>query len=300
MKHSAIQGGILVAIGATSYGVLTTFVKLANKAGFTTFELTFSQYLVGAVVLIIVDFLFSKSQKNAPVASFKNIRNLFLAGTTLGLTSLLYYFSVQFISVSIAIVLLMQSVWIGVAIDALVNKTKPGKLKIIAVVIVLIGTVLATNLLFEADQADWRGFGLGFLAAISYSITIFAANDIAIELPAVKRSKWLTLGGLAVVIIISLPFITSTFHPAVLYKWGIILAVFGTVLAPLLLASGMPKVNLGIGAIITALELPVAVLMGHFILGEPVNVYQWTGVVLIFIAVVVMNLRKIIAPKPTH
>jgi hypothetical protein len=36
---------------------------------------------------------------------------LMLAGTSLGGTSLFYYIAVQYINVSIAIVLLMQSVW---------------------------------------------------------------------------------------------------------------------------------------------------------------------------------------------
>lgn len=221
--------------------MLTTFVKLANIAGFTTFELTFSQYFLGAIALVIFDFLISKRQKKTTTPSSKNIRNLVLAGFTLGLTSLIYYFSIQFISVSVAIVLLMQSVWIGVAIDFIINKTKPDKLKIFAVVIVLGGTVLATNLLFKTATLDWRGFVLGFLAAISYSITIFASNRIALELSPVKRSKWMALGGLTVVIIISSPSLISTFHPAVLYRWGLLLAVFGVVLPPLLLTSGMPK-----------------------------------------------------------
>lgn len=292
-KNSAIKGGIFVALGASSYGMLTTFVKLANIAGFTTFEVAFSQYLLGTFGLVILDFIYSKKKKYKLEVSTQNIRNLVLAGSSLGITSLLYYFSIQFISVSVAIILLMQSVWLGVAIDAVINKTKPGKLKIGAVIIVLAGTVLATNLLFEAARADWRGFILGFLASVSYSVTIFATNHIATELPSLKRSKWMMLGGLVIVALISAPFIISTFHPAVLYKWGILLAIFGTILPPLLLNFGMPKVNLGIGAIITALELPVAVLMAYFILGERVNGYQWLGIAMIFVAVVVMNLRKI-------
>lgn len=290
-----------MAFGAASYGMLTTFVKLANQEGFNTFEIVFAQYFLGLLGLVLLDFVVGKNQKQEVVkkASGKNIRNLILAGTSLGMTSFVYYFSVQFISVSIGIVLLMQSVWIGVVLDAIFNKTKPGKLKIMAVVIVLGGTVLATNLLFNEVKADWRGLGLGFLAAISYSITIFASNRTALELPSLTRSKWMAFGALIVVTIISGPFIISNFHPEVLYKWGIILAVFGTVLPPLFLTSGMPKVNLGIGAIITAIELPVAVSMAYFLLDETVNFYQWIGIVLILVAVVVMNLRKVTKTSPT-
>lgn len=293
LKNSVLKGGIFVALGAACYGMLTTFVKLANQEGFTTFEITFTQYVLGFLGLVVLDYVFSRNRKNEKKPSPKNKRNLILAGTTLGLTSLVYYFAVQFISVSIAIILLMQSVWIGVVMDAIVNKTKPSQQKIIAVLIVLGGTVLATNLLFNDVKLDWRGLSLGFLAAISYSITIFASNRIALELPSSTRSKWMGLGALIIVSLISVPFIVSNFHPAVFYKWGIILAILGTVLPPLFLTSGMSRVNLGIGAIITAIELPVAISMAYFLLDERVNFSQWVGILLILIAIVVMNLRKV-------
>lgn len=293
LKNSTLQGGLLVALGAASYGMLTTFVKLANGEGFTTFELSFAQYFIGFLGLVALDFGVKQKQRHKPVSpSKKSIVRLVLAGGALGCTSLLYYFSVQFISVSIGIILLMQSVWIGVVIDAVIHKTKPGKRKLIAVAVVLIGTALATNLFFDDAKLDWRGIALGFLAAVSYSITIFSTNRVALELPTITRSKWMSLGGLLVVTLVSFPFLLQTFHPEVLLKWGVILGLLGTVLPPLLLNAGMPKVNLGVGAIITAIELPVAILMAYTLLGERVNAFQWAGVALILAAVVLMNRKK--------
>ncbi len=295
LKNTALKGGIFVALGAASYGMLTTFVKIANREGFTTFELAFVQYCIGLLGLILIDYLYTqkraKTKRAKPTA--KNIRNLVLAGCSLGVTSLVYYFSIQYISVSVAIVLLMQSVWVGVVLDAVFNKIKPDRLKILAIVIVLGGTVLATNLLEQQIKLDWRGISLGFLAALSYSITIFASNRIALEMPNLSRSKWMAVGGFVVVAAVCLPFVLTEFHPKVILKWGLILAVFGTALPPLCLTAGMPKVNLGIGSIITALELPIAVGMAYFILHEHVDLLQWIGIVLILLAVVMMNLKKL-------
>src|SRR5690625_7340964 len=116
-----------------------------------------------------------------------------LTGVSMGATTFIYYLSVQYISVSIAIVLLMQSVWIGVLIDALINKIKPDLLKIVAVFVVLGGTILATNLLKSEIVLDWRGILLGFMAAISYSITIFANNRVGIVLSTTSRSNYMDL-----------------------------------------------------------------------------------------------------------
>ncbi|TQD40537.1 EamA family transporter [Haloflavibacter putidus] len=300
MKNSALKGGILVAFGASSYGVLTTFVKMSYEEGFTIFEVTFAQVLLGFLGLVLLDFFRKKKPVNQQkTATKKNILHLALAGTSLGLTSTFYYLAVQYISVSIGIVLLMQSVWMGVVADSILNKQRPGKLKILAVFIVIIGTLLATNVLFENITVDLRGIGFGLLAATSYTVTIYTSNSVALHLPSIKRSKWMLLGALTIVSILALPTLIEGIDFSVFYKWGIILALFGTILPPLFLTTGMPKVNVGLGAIITSIELPVAVSMAYFLLGERVNIYQWLGIILILTAIVVMNLKKLKRKKQT-
>ena len=72
-------------------------------------------------------------------------------------TSLFYYLSVQYINVSIAIVLLMQSVWFSVVVESFINKKLPTGRKVLATIIVLVGTVLATNLINMDVKLDIRG-----------------------------------------------------------------------------------------------------------------------------------------------
>lgn len=294
MKNTTFLGGIAVAVGAASYGMLTTFVKLAEKDGVDMYEITLTEYIIGMLGLLVADRLFKRKNKQQiyPPPDLRSIRNLMLAGATMGSTTLLYYLTVQYISVSMAIVLLMQSVWIGVFLDAVFNRIMPGSLKLFAVAVVLLGTALATNIFMSADETDWRGIGLGFLAAVSYSITIFATNKVGLQLATTTRSKYMMLGALILVLIATAPFLIGSFKIRVLYTWGIFFGIFGAVLPPLLLNYGMPKVNLGAGAIITSMELPVAIAMAYFVLSEKINLLQFAGVVLIIIAVVLMNFRE--------
>jgi len=295
LKNTALKGGLFVALGAASYGVLTTFVKLAYEEGFSVYEVTFSQMLLGFLGLFILNFFYKGKKKNAPpVKVTKNhILKLMAAGTSLGLTSTFYYLAVQYVSVSFGIVLLMQSVWMGVVFDAIRSKTKPTFLKILAVLIILAGTVLATNILFDNVKVESLGIIYGLLAAISYTVTIYTSNTVARELPSITRSKWMMLGGLILVSIIMVPSLIESFNLDIFYLWGPVLALFGTILPPLLMTEGMPKINVGLGVIITSIELPVAVLMAYFLLDEVVNVYQWLGILLILVSIVVMNLRKL-------
>lgn len=294
MNNSVLKGSLLVALGASSYGMLTTFVKMAYAEGYTSYEITFSQMLLGLIGLIIINLLFVKSKETkTDVPKKRMILKLMLAGTSLGLTSIFYYLAVQFIPVSIGIVLLMQSVWMGVVLEAVVEKKKPSGNKIFAVVAILAGTALATNLLLDSFSPNWRGIGWGTLAAVSYTVTIYTSNTVSLGLHSLRRSLWMMVGGTLVVCVISFPFLIEQFDPGIFLKWGLILALFGTVLPPILFTAGMPKMNVGLGAIISSVELPVAVLMAYILLNEVVNPYQWIGILIILVAVVLMNLKGI-------
>ena len=54
-NNNVLKGVFLVALGATSYGMLATFVKLAYNENFTTAEVTSSQFILGIVGLLIIN-----------------------------------------------------------------------------------------------------------------------------------------------------------------------------------------------------------------------------------------------------
>ena len=291
-NNNIIKGVFLVGLGATSYGMLATFVKLAYKEGFTTAEVTSSQFIYGIIGILIIN-LFQKKQAKTAVnkATKKNIFQLMLAGTSLGMTSVFYYLCVKYIDVSIAIVMLMQSVWIGVLLEWFLDKKAPSKQKIFAVIIVLFGTLLATNLLNSSVEIEWKGLFFGFLAACSFTTTMFTANKIALGVSSAQRSLYMLLGGAIIVAGFALFTQTTPFNMEIFMKWGIILALFGTIIPPMLMNSGFPHIGLGLGSIVSSLELPVSVMMAYFILNETVIVSQWFGVLLIIFAIVIMNIN---------
>ena len=291
-NNNIIKGVFLVGLGATSYGMLATFVKLAYKEGFTTAEVTSAQFIYGIIGILIIN-LFQKQQAKTSVvkASKKNIFQLMIAGTSLGMTSVFYYLSVSFIDVSIAIVLLMQTVWIGVLLEWFLDKKAPSKQKIIAVVIVLFGTLLATNLLHSTANIDWRGILFGFLAACSFTTTMFTANKVALGISSAQRSLYMLLGGAVIVFTFGIITQVTPFNFEIFAKWGIILALFGTIIPPMLLNAGFPQTGIGLGSIVSSLELPVSVMMAYVLLNEQVLFIQWIGIVLIILAIVIMNIN---------
>jgi len=312
-KKNILKGVLFVGIGASIYGMLATFVKMAYHDGYTTSEVTTSQFVLGLVGLLVLNFIqtiTSKQKLSSP--SGKEIKMLMLAGTSLGCTSLFYYIAVQYIAVSIAIVLLMQSVWFSVVVESFLTKKLPNARKIVSVVIVLLGTVLATNLINMDIELDWHGIFWGLLAAGSYTLTMFTSNTLATHLPVLRKSIVMLSGGSIVIFVFLffaqigpmysdglrsfyLNFTENTehihsFNYPILWTYGFALALFGTIIPPILFNIGFPNAGLGLGSIVSSLELPVSVTMAYVLLGEKVELIQWMGIILILFAIVLMNL----------
>ena len=291
-NSSKLKGVFLIGLGATSYGMLATFVKMAYAEGFTTPEVTIAQFVYGITgILLINAFQKAQNKNQATKAAPKTIAQLMLAGTSLGMTSVFYYLAVKYIPVSIAIVLLMQTVWMGVLFEMLLEKKIPSAQKIISVLVVLLGTALATNIIENQIAFDWRGIVLGLLSAASFTTTMFTANRVGIGVSSAQRSLFMLLGGAVIVFGFAIANQTGDFHFEIFAKWGIVLALFGTIIPPLLFNAGFPLTGIGLGSIVSALELPVSVLMAYFLLNENINTWQWIGIVLIILAIVIMNVN---------
>lgn len=295
-KNSLFKGVALVALGATSYGMLATFVKLAYKDGFSTAEVTSSQFILGIIgVLFINLFQKIKNKNTGTKANSRNILQLMTAGTSMGMTSVFYYLAVKYIPVSIGIVLLMQTVWMGVLLEWFLDKKAPSLQKTIAVFIVIIGTGLAINLFkidFNDTTINWPlGLFWGLLAAGSFTTTMFTANKVALEISSAQRSLYMLLGGAIIVFGFGLYTQTTDFNFDIFAKWGIVLALFGTIIPPMLLNAGFPLSGIGLGSIVSSLELPVSVLMAYFLLKEEILLIQWIGITLIILAIVIMNIQ---------
>lgn len=292
IKNSVLKGVFLVGLGATSYGMLATFVKMAYGEGFTTPEVTTAQFVYGILGLLLINIFQKVKKRNEVVkASKKNIFQLMLAGTSLGMTSVFYYLAIKYIPVSIAIILLMQTVWMGVLFEMILEKKIPSIQKIISVIIVLIGTTLATNLIQSKVDFDWRGIVLGLLSATSFTTTMFTANRVATHVSSAQRSLFMLLGGATIVFGFAIATQNAPFNFEIFMKWGILLALFGTIIPPLLFNAGFPLTGIGLGSIVSALELPVSVMMAYFLLSEKVNTVQWFGILLIILAIIIMNVN---------
>jgi drug/metabolite transporter (DMT)-like permease len=282
------QYALLVFIGGCCYGALSTFVKLAYSAGFTVSEVTGSQFLLGTLMIWMVA-LFSKKKK----LSFSKIGKLLISGIPLGLTGVFYYHSLQTLHASLAIIFLFQFVWIGTFLEWLFYKITPTMGKVVSIGILVIGSILAAGIISEGGgEFTWQGTVWGLLSALTYSTFIFLSSTVEKDTPPVQKSALFTTGGLITVLILFPP--TELLNLPVFMgvaPYGLYLGLLGVALPPLLFSIGMPHIGPGLGTILTASELPVAVILSSLVIAEHVSLSQWLGVALILGGIVVGNVK---------
>ena len=257
---------LIVFLGGCCYGILSTFVKLAYAAGFSVAEVTGAQYLFGTLITWIL-VLFTRKYKVTRVQAIK----LLLSGIPFGLTGIFYYQALQTINASLAIILLFQFVWIGTLFETIIYKKKP--------------TLGGMNL-------SWQGAGWGLLSAFTFATFIFLSGSVGKNTAPLLKSGLLSAGGLFVVFLVFPPVYLVDIPTLIgVAPYGLLLGIFGAVLPPLLYSIGMPQIGPGLGTILTASELPVAVSMSALVLGEHVGMLQWIGVALILGGIAFSNVQ---------
>lgn len=288
------KGVLAVLFGAASFGLLSTFVKKAYAIGFSLGEVTGIQAFLGMVILWSLYFIVGKKSDKVKYPQKTKKWKIILSGFSTGAVSILYYKSVELVPASIAIVLLMQFIWISALLNFFIYRQLPTKRESIGIICVLAATLLATGV-FEANFSDipLLGIGFGLLAATAYAIFILVNGKIGNDHPTILKSALMITGAFIFVFSIFQPFSLFQFdHNFSIYRFGLVLSIFGTVLPPLLYAYGLPKTGISLGSIVSAIELPVAVSLSYFVLKEPVSILQWIGVLLILAFVILINSKK--------
>jgi len=290
-----LKGILLVFFGACSFGILSTFVKLAYHDGYSLGDVTGAQAFFGAVILWVLFFFQSRTSKYK-AQEIKLITpkwKMILAGICTGLVSIFYYQSVKLVPNSVAIILLMQFIWMSILLEFIIYKKKPTGLQFLAILLVLGGTVLASGMLETTiSSLSYKGIGFGLLAAVCYAGFLMLSGRIGNEYPPLQKSALMITGACILIFILFPPaFLFNGALSGTLLKWGLIIAVFGTVIPPLFYAEGVPRIGTALSSILSAAELPVAVMMAGFVLQEQVSFLRWVGVCVILSAMVLPNLK---------
>jgi drug/metabolite transporter (DMT)-like permease len=77
-----------------------------------------------------------------------------------------------------------------------------------------------------------------------------------------------------------------------LLGWGLLLGILGQVVPTIAFNVGIPRIGSTLAAMLGAMELPVAIIAAFLLIGEPVLLVQWLGMILIIAGILLSEKRS--------
>jgi drug/metabolite transporter (DMT)-like permease len=278
----------LVLLAGSSYGIVSTIMKVGYDQGFTVEQATDAQYLVGVVFLWIIALLWPGNRR---IAKSQWWVLVVIALTSAGSTYA-YYLALTHLPASLGIVLLFQFTWMVVLIDILVTKQWPPLQKWLGLAFICSGTVLAVGL-FDQSISRFSMWAVlcGLLSGLGYAITLYVSGyaDPGTN-PAFRSALTATIAAAAIFTVFH-P--TSLLQPGLwhrLWPWALISGLFAQVIPLSLMLIAIPHTGGRMAGVLGSIELPVAVMSAAVFLHEDVSPLRWAGVVMILAGIVVSEL----------
>lgn len=272
---------LLVVIAASSYGVVSTIIKLAMRSGFSVSEAVTSQFFFGFCIAVCIFIVTNRTK-----LSFNGIKILIFAGVFTGLTNILYGRSLNYLPASLAVVLLFQFTWIGMLISCITKRQFPSRMEMISLLILIIGTIPAAGLIdVDVSQIPFQGWLWGLAAALCYSLFLFVNGKATTNMNTSNRLVLVSFFALMMSVAFQSPEViwNGTLFSGGLWMYGLALGLFGMIIPVYLFTIAIPKVGLGMSSILGAIELPIAVMVSVILLSEHVTTLQIVGIVTILL-----------------
>lgn len=281
---------VLVLLGSASYGLLSPFIKMAYAEGYNDIQVSISQITMGTACLWFMMLIRPRMWSNPFRGPWIRLSLVGLFG--LVLTTFFYNSALNVMDASLAIVLLFQFTWMTLLLDVVINRRKPTRYQIVAVILVLCGTVLAVGLKgLDLSSMSMMGVVWGLLSGLTYSGFIFFTGKIETDMHPVLKSAVMLSAALPILYVLHPPQHVFEMNPEKLVLWGILLGVLGQVIPTTTFNYGIPRIGSSLAAILGSMELPVAIISAYLILGEHVAWLQWAGIILILVGIMVSEVR---------
>ncbi|AQU80436.1 EamA family transporter [Planococcus faecalis] len=275
---------LMVVVAASCYGILSTIIKVAMKNGFTAAEAVTSQYFIGFVLAALLFFI---TQRKMP--RIKGWKILLLSGSFTAATGMVYAHSLNYLPASLAVVLLFQFTWIGMFLDCIVNRRWLKRTEVFSLILLFTGTVFAAGIIgTDLSAIPWQGWAWGIGAAFCFSAFMFVNGKQIDGMDTSARLFYVSLFAAIIVGFFQTPEIVwnGQLFAEGLWVYGLLLGFFGIIMPIYFFSIAVPRVGSGLASILSAMELPVAVLASVIILDEVLTPLQIGGIFIILIGMV--------------
>ena len=282
---------IMIAFGASLWGIIAVFVKGLAEFGFKPMEIVAIRVIWAAVFLLLIALFRYRDQMK--LQKWSDIR--FFIGT--GILSIVffnfcYFTAISEMNISVAVILLYTSPAFVTILSFIFLKEGLSINKIIAVIGTIIGCFLIAGVSSGDSKITLFGIIVGLGSGFGYALyTIFGKFALRKYQPFT-----ITLYTFSIAAIALIPFTHLWEKIDLLLNMKVILFGAGlgfipTVLAFLVYTWGLEKTEGSKAAVIATVEPVVATAVGVLLYQESLGIIQMAGAALILCSVIIVNLN---------
>lgn len=282
MKKRAI---LYIIIAGICWGTSGIFVHYLAPYGFTSYQMT----AVRAIVSTICMFTYSLV-KDRTLFRVKTIYLplFFGIGVSLFLTASCYFSSMQMTSVSTAVVLMYTAPIYVMIFSVLVWKEKITKLKVVALLFMLVGCCLVAGIV-NGLAFDVMGILIGVLSGIAYaSYNILTKLSMRHQIPPISVTLYSFLFMSIISLFVSAPqkmIEYVSLKPEATIPLLIGLGICTFVIPYFLYTLGMKDLSAGTASALGIVEPMSATLFSVVLFREALNLFSVLGIILILSAI---------------
>lgn len=294
-RHLTFAGFLITFLGALLFSTKAILVKKAFAATpvdavtLLTLRMAFSLpfYLAAA-------FWVSRKGGSSGMTRRQWGATLLLGIFGYYLSSLFDFIGLQYISAGLERLILFLYPTFAVLINLFFFRQTIGRNQWLALLLTYLGIGIAFlgEVRLEAGNANfWWGSFCVFICSITYAIYLAGSGKV---IPRVGSNTFTAYAMLSATVGVFAHYLFTNgsmdvlLRPSVL-PYGMLLAVFATVIPSFLLAHGMKRIGSNNVAIISSIGPVSTILQAHFVLGEPIFTEQVTGTVLVVVGILLLS-----------
>lgn len=302
-KHKISAAGFFITLlGAILFSTKAIIVKLAFGSTHTDALTLLTLRMIFSLPFYIVAAFLVSGQKNNKNMNLKE----WLLVITLGifgyyLSSLFDFIGLQYVSAGLERLILFLYPTFAVLINAYFFRQKVSSIQRLALLLTYAGIAIAYLGELTIDTGNhsfYFGSFMIFLCSITYSIYIAGSGKV---IPVTGANKFTAYAMLAATAGIFTHFLikgnVKTLETgSTLWLYGIMLAVFATVLPSFMLSQGLKKIGSNNVAIISGIGPVSTIVQARFILGEKIFAAQIAGTILVITGVLLIGWKRKAVP----
>lgn len=295
MKNEQSKGYLQVLIAGLLWGTIGIWATLLGRMGMDSMSTAFFRLLSATLILFIILVIKGKGFKYFRISKRGLISCMLIGFLSQALYNYFYMYAVQTTGMAVAAVLLYTSPIFVAVISRLVFKEQMNASKITAIALNIAGCVLVvTGGSFTGVSISGMGVIMGVLAGFTYGLMPVLSRIGADDEDAFTSAFYGLAFGAFLLLFMAHPFTGISFE----FTLPMVLVLIGFGLIPSALGyivyfGGLSKIKeTSKVPIFCSVENVAAAAFGFLIFSESFTAAKVTGIALVFLSIVIMNMKK--------